>query len=60
MGGGLSTQREVVPKASPTLEGPRRRWATVRVISTPEVLISGDVSHPHSWGTEIVVNHKEL
>jgi hypothetical protein len=53
-------QREVVPKASPTLEGPRRRWATVRVISTPEVLISGDVSHPHSWDTEIVVNHKEL
>jgi hypothetical protein len=59
LGGGLSAQGEVVLKATPALEAPRRRGAMVRVISTSEVLIS---SYVVQWThvTSSFMGHKNI
>jgi hypothetical protein len=65
-GGGLPAQGEIEPKAAPALEPPRQgrvivqmslvHWRSLHLVTWH----SGHVSHPHSWGTEIIVNYKGL
>jgi hypothetical protein len=62
----LSAQGEVEPKATHMLEPPRRgrvivrrslvHWRSLHLVTCH----SGHVSHPHSWGREIIVNYKGL
>jgi hypothetical protein len=55
----------IAPKATPRWKpqaggGPQRRASARRRSSCSATQHSGHMSHPHSWGTKIFINHKGL